>query len=161
VLDGNHHRRAASGRPRLGQLPDLALAIDVVECAARTLNDLGDVVEEERLAAHDHAALHAAAVAVQRQGWKDGRVEAVAVRPGVVAAHETVAFVVRRDEDAVVRDDVGEQIAEAVVDAIRLERFAQRPRRVQQELRDPGFPLEPPLVHALTVPQRDERGRSC
>ena len=106
VLDRNHHRRAAPGRPRLRQLPHLPLAVDVVVRAARLLHDLGDVVEEQRLAADDHAALHAAALAVQRHRWKDRRVETVAVRPRVVAADEAVALVVRRDEDAVVRDDV-------------------------------------------------------
>ena len=49
-------------RPGLGQLADVPFAVDVVVRAARPPHDFGDVVEERRLAADDHAALHPSAL---------------------------------------------------------------------------------------------------
>ena len=49
--------------------------------------------------------------------------------------------------------DIREEVAETVVDAIRLERLAERARGAKQKLGDPGLPLELTLVHGVTVPQ--------
>jgi hypothetical protein len=50
-------------------------------------------------------------------------------------------LVVGRDDDAVVRDDLLEQLVEAVVDALVVERVAERSGCVEQELGDPRLPL--------------------
>jgi hypothetical protein len=67
VLDGHHHRRGRPGRTGFGYPLDRPLAVDVVVHAAHLFDALLDVVEHERLAAEDDAALHPAARAVQRQ----------------------------------------------------------------------------------------------
>ena len=112
---------------------------------------LGDVVEEERLAADDHAALHAAALAVQGNRRQSRGIEDLALGPDVFGADEVVSLVVGRDDQAVVLDDVGEELVEALVDALRLEALAELPRRVEEELRELGFLLEFPIVHAVSV----------
>ena len=138
VLDRHHHRRLRRRRPFHGQLPERPLAVDVVERPAGLLDHFGDVVEDERLAAHDHAALHAAALAVQRERRERRDVEAVPVRPAVLGADQPVALVVRRHDDAVVRHDIGEQLVEAVVDPLLVERLSERARSIEQELARPS-----------------------
>ena len=113
---------AASGTP---------LPIDVVERPAGLLDHFGDVVEDDRLAAHDHAALHAAALAVQREGGERRDVEAVPVRPAVLGANQPVMLVVRRHDDAVVRHHIGEQLVEAVVHPLLVERLSERPSSIE------------------------------
>ncbi len=48
-------------------------------------------------------------------------------------------------------DDVGEELVEALVDTLRLQALAELPRRVEEELRELGFLLEFPIVHAVSV----------
>ena len=142
VLDRQHQRRLHARRLVVGQLAHVPLAVDVVVDARRVLDLLRHVVLEQRLAAHDHAALHAAAVAVQRQRRQDRRVELPAVDPREVAADQLRLGVERGDDHAVVRHGLGEQLAEAVVDALELERLVQITRCRQQQL---GF-LGPPMT---------------
>ena len=125
VLDGHHHRGANAGRSFLRHLAHLPLAVDVVVDAAGLLDPLGHVVHEQRLGAGDHAALHAAAVSVQRQGREDRRIELLAVHPGVLATDQPRCGIERRDDDAGVRDRVLEELVEAVVDALRVERLVE------------------------------------
>ena len=66
VLDREHHRRLHARRPLVRELAQLAFPVDVVVDACRILHLLGDVVDEKRLAADDHPALHPAAGPVQR-----------------------------------------------------------------------------------------------
>ena len=134
VLDRKHHRRLHARRALVRELPQVALAVDVVVDAGRILHLLGHVVDEERLAADDHAALHAAALAVQRQRREDRRVELLAVDPGVVAADELRLGIERGDDHAAVRHGVGQQLAEAVVNAVELERLVQVARGREQQL---------------------------
>ena len=154
ILDGHHHRRLRPRCARIRNLRDRAFAIDVVEHAFRTFGPLDDVVEEERLAADDDLALHASAFAVERDGRECRRVEHRALVPHVLAADEVVAVVVRRNEQTVVGEAVGEELVKALVDALRLEGLAELPGSVQQDLRDLGFPLELPVVHILSVASR-------
>ena len=134
VLDREHHRRLDAGRALVRDLPHVSLTVDVVVDAARILDLLGDVVDEERLAAHDHAALHAAALPVQRQRREDRWVEPLAVDPGVVAADELRLRVERGDDHAAVRHGFGQQLAEAVVDPVELESLVQVARGREQKL---------------------------
>ena len=52
------------------------------------------------------------------------------------------------------RDDLGEQLVEAVVHQLRLERLAELACGTEQQLRDLGLALELACVHRLTVAQR-------
>jgi hypothetical protein len=54
---------------------------------------------------------------------------------------------------------IGEELMEALVDALRLEGLAELPGRVKQDLRDLGLPLELPVVHGLSVAPRPHGGR--
>jgi hypothetical protein len=149
VPDGRHHRRADPGRAGLGDLLDVPFGIDVV-VLARALDALGDVVEQLGLAADDHAALHAAAFAVQRQRRQLRRIDDVAVAPRVLAADEVVALVVRRDDEPVVGDDVGEQLVEALVDAIGLVGLAEPAGCMEQELGQLGLSSQIAVDHGCT-----------
>ena len=151
MLHRHHHRGGRCCWARLGDLPHIPLAVDVVVGPLTLLDPLGDVVCQERLSGHDHAALHAAAVAVQRQRWQALRIDAVAFDPRVLAADQLVFPVVRRDHDAVVGDDIRKQLAEAVVHALRLERLTKLPRDVEQEPRDLSLAFDPLFLHLRTV----------
>ena len=151
VLDGHHHRRVRPCRAGLGKLLDRSLPVDVVVDAVGFGDALRDVVEEERFAADDHAALHAAALAVQWNRGQSRGIEDLALGPDVFGADEVVSLVVGRDDQAVVLDDVGEELVEALVDTLRLQALAELPRRVEEKLRELGFLLEFPIVHAMSV----------
>ena len=134
VLDRQHHRRLDAGRPLLGHLAHLAFLVDVVVDAGRLLDLLRDVVDHERLAADDHAALHPAAFAVEVERRQERRVELLAVDERVVAVDPACGRVEGGDDHAAVRDGVGEQLVEAVVDALELESLVQVARGGEQQL---------------------------
>ena len=146
--------------PGFGDPLDRPFAVDVVELPAHLLRALDDVVEEQRRAAHDHAALHAPSRPVQRERRQAGRVDHVALDPRVLAADEIVALVVARDDEPVVLNDLLQELVKALVDAFRLERLAQLPSRIQQELRDLGLAREPSPVHDRTVDDKGTRRAS-
>ena len=125
VLDGHHHRGANAGRSLLRHLPHLPFSVNVVVDAAGLLDLRGNVVDEQRLSGGDHAALHAAALTVDRQGREDRRIELLAVDPGVLAGDQLGRGIESRDDDSRVRDRVLEQLVEAGVDALRLERLVE------------------------------------
>jgi hypothetical protein len=60
VLDGHHQGRLHARRPFVRELAHVTFAVDVVVDAGRILDLFGHVVLEQRLAGHDHAALHPA-----------------------------------------------------------------------------------------------------
>src|SRR6478672_2813207 len=135
------------------QLAQVALAVDVVVDPGRILDLLRHVVLEQRLSAHDHTALHSTALAVQRQRRQDRWIELLAVDPGVVAADQLRLGVEGRDDHAVVRHRFDQQLAEAVVDALELERLVQITSRRQQQLCFLGPPMTAHVVvhHASNV----------
>jgi hypothetical protein len=137
----SHHRRARRRRSFVRQLPEGPLALDGVERPARLLHDLRDVVEHDRLSARDHPALHPARPCVQLQGREGRDVEPRPGRPAVLGPDQPVALVVGRDDDTVVRDDPLEQLVEAVVDALVVERVSEHAGSVEQQLGDSGLPL--------------------
>jgi hypothetical protein len=147
VLDRHHHRGRRLGRAGVGNPLDVPFRVDVVIDAGDLRNALRNVVEEQRLAALDHATLHAAAFAVQRERRQHRRVEHGAVRPRVLAADQLVAVVVGRDEQAVVLDDVGDELVEPLVDPLRLYALAEPPSGVQEEFGDLRFPPQFAVVH--------------
>ena len=128
LLDGEHHRRLHPGRALVRELLHPPFAIDVVVDAGRVLHLLRNVVDEKWLSADDHAALHAAAGSVERELGEDRGVELLAVDPGVLAADQLGLRIEGRDDHAAVGDGVAEQLAESVVDALRLQRLVQVPR---------------------------------
>ncbi len=125
VLDRQHHCRLHPRRPLVRKLAQVALAVDVVVDARRILHLLGDVVDEERLPADDHAALHASALPVQRQRREDRGIEPLAVDPGVFTADQLRLSVERGDDHAAVRHGFGQQLSKAVVDPLELEGLVQ------------------------------------
>ena len=102
VLDGNHHRRLRGRRSSIGDLPQRPVRIEVVELAFAFTDLPWNVVEQKRLAADDHTALHAATGAVQRQRRQRRRIDLVALVPHVLAPNEIVDFVIRRNEETIV-----------------------------------------------------------
>ena len=160
VLHRQHHCGARAGRTRVGDLLDRPLPVDVVELAV-LLDPLDDVVEEEGLAADDDPALHAAAGPVQRQRRQSRRVDDVALDPGVVAVDQVVALVVARDDEPVVLDHLAEQLVEALVDPLRLERLAELPGGVEEQLCDLGLARERALVHHRKVVEWTRKRRQA
>ena len=153
VLDGKHHRRLHPRRALVRELLHPPLAVDVVVDTGRVLHLLGNVVDEEGLSADDHAALHAAAGAVERQLGEDRGVELLAVDPGVFAADQLGLRIEGRDDHATVRDGVAEQLAEAVVDALRLQRLVQVARGSKQQfgLLCPGVTAHGAIIMHMEV----------
>ena len=92
----------------------------------------GDVVEEQRFAADYDAALHAAALAIQRQRGELRDVQDRPVGPGVLGSDQVFPFLVGGDDEPVVRDDVGEQLVESFVHPFGLEALAELARCVEQ-----------------------------
>ena len=125
--------------------------VDVVVDAVHVLDVRDDVVEEDRLAGDDHLALHATAGAVEGKGRQRLGIHEVSLDPRVLAADQVGALVVGGDDHTVVPDDVAQELAKALVDALGLERLAQLPRGVEQELRDLRLARVLGLVHRLTV----------
>ena len=84
------------------------------------------------MAADDHAALHAASLAVQLERRQDLRIELLAVDERIVAVDQLGLWIERGDDHAAVRHGVGEQLVETVVDALELQRFVQVARGLEQ-----------------------------
>jgi hypothetical protein len=95
---------------------------------------------------------------VQLERGEGRDVEPVPVGPAILGPDQPVALVVGGDDDAVVRDDLRKKLVKAVVDALVVERVAERAGSIEQKLGDPGLSLQ--ILGADPLDANETRSRT-
>jgi hypothetical protein len=87
-------------------------------------------------------------MAVQRDRRQRRRVEHGSVRPRVLAADQLVAIVIGGDDQAVMLDDLPDELVKPLVDPLGLDALAEPSSSVEQELSYLGLPPQFVVVHS-------------